>query len=357
MPLSAPSGSPPRTTVLVATPLETELVERIRAEVPEAEVLYEPDLLPTPRFPCDHAGAPFDPSPEQRRRFEALLSRAEVVLGVPGETPDALRALVERAPRLRWQQGMAAGAGQHVRAAGLDPDTLRRVRFTSSVGVHATQLAEWAALGLLYFTKDVPRLLRDKADRTWAHYPVRELRGQRVLVVGLGHIGREVARSARALGLHVTGVRRRPTADDLEHVDAMASLEELPDVVPTCDAIVLALPATEGTQGLFGADLVAAVPDGAVLVNVGRGSTVDEDALVDALRSGRLRGAALDVFATEPLPADSPLWSLDNVLISPHTSALSVRENERIVEVFVDNLHRFLGDRPLLNLIDVEQFY
>jgi phosphoglycerate dehydrogenase-like enzyme len=265
--------------------------------------------------------------------------------------------LVERAPRLRWLQGTAAGAGQQVRAAGLDEGTLSRVRFTSSAGIHATQLAEWAVLGLLYFLKDVPRLTRDKANRAWPHYPLPELRGRRVLVVGLGGIGQEVARGCRALGMHVTGVRRRPSPGDLDHVDAMASTDELATVVPRCDAVVLALPATAGTEGMFSAELVEAMPEGAILVNVGRGVTVDEEALIGALRSRRLSGAALDVFATEPLPTDSPLWELDNVLVSPHTAALSERENERLVEVLIENLHRFLDGRELVNVVDVEHFY
>jgi phosphoglycerate dehydrogenase-like enzyme len=347
-----------RTTLLVATPLEPELVDRIRREAPQVEVLFDPDLLSPPRYPCDHAGDPsFALSAEQEQRFDSMLERAEVVLGVPGETPASLRSLVERAPRLRWLQGTAAGAGQQVGRAGLDPSLLERVTFTSSTGVHATQLAEWAVLGLLYFTKDVPRLLRDRESRAWGHYPVRELGGRRLLVVGLGHIGREVARAARALGMHVTGVRRRPDDRDLEHVDETAALADLAQVVPRCDAVVLALPSTAATDGVFGADLVDAIPDGGVLVNVGRGTTVDEGALVRALRSGRLAGAALDVFATEPLPEDSPLWELDNVLISPHTAALSVHENERIVDVLVENLHRFLDGRPLRNVVDVEHFY
>ena len=353
--MSGPQGR--RTTVLVATPLEPELVDRLREEVPQAEIVFEPDLLPAPRFPSDHVGVPFAPTREQQERFEKLLAGAEVVLGVPGETPTALRSLVERAPRLQWLQGTAAGAGEQVRAAGLDADALSRVTFTSSVGIHANQLAEWAVLGLLYFLKDVPRLMRDKANRSWPHYPLPELRGRRVLVVGLGRIGQEVARSCRALGMHVTGVRRRPASGDLDHVDAMASVDELAAVVPRCDAVVLALPATPGTEGMFSAELVEAMPDGAILVNVGRGVTVDEKALIEALRSRRLAGAALDVFATEPLPADSPLWELDNVLVSPHTAALSERENERIVELLIENLHRFLDDRPLVNVVDVEHFY
>ena len=345
-------------TLLVATPLEPELVERIRREAPGVEVLFDPALLPAPRYPSDHRGDPtFRRTSAQQERLEELVRRADVVLGVPGETAAGLRDLVAGAPRLRWVQGTAAGAGQMVREAALDPDTLQRVTFTSSIGVHATQLAEWAVLGLLYFVKDVPRLLRDAETRSWPHYPVRELSGQRLVVVGLGHIGREVARCARALGMHVTGVRRRSSESDLSYVDEVAVLSDLPDVLARCEAVMLALPSTTATDGLFGAELLAAMPEGGVLVNVGRGTTVDEPALVAALRSGHLSGAALDVVATEPLPPDSPLWDLDNVLLSPHTAALSTQENERIVDVLLDNLHRLADGRPLRNVVDTQHFY
>jgi len=350
--------SPGRTTVLIATPVEEDLVQRIRDSVPGLEVLHDAALLPPARYPSDHAGDPaFRRDPDAQQRFGGWVERAQVTLGVPGETPEALRELVSRAAGLRWVQGTAAGMGQLVRAAALSAADLDRVTFTSSVGVHATQLAEWAILGLLAFTKDLSRLQRDKAARRWDHYAVRELAGQRLLVVGLGHIGREVARCARALGMRVTGVRRTPDERDLEWVDRTAPTADLADLVRQADAVVLALPATVETQGLFTADLIDALPERAVLVNVGRGSTIDEPALVAALREGRLSGAALDVTETEPLPADSPLWDLENVLLSPHTAALSTRENERITELFCDNLRRFQKGEPLRNEVDTALFY
>lgn len=339
------------TTVLVATPLEPELVERLRDAVHGIEFLFDADLLPPPRYPSDHRGDPsFRRGDEREARFEEWVARAEVTFGVPGETPEALHSLVARAPRLRWVQGTAAGMGQQVEAAGLDAADLRRVTFTSSVGVHAGQLAEFAVLGLLAFTKDLPRLVADRAAHRWDHYAVRELRGQRLLVVGLGHIGREVSRLAQGLGMDVTGVRRRPGADE-------RAVEDLAELVPECDAVVLALPATDATTGLFSRKLVDALPRHAVVVNVGRGTTVDEDALVAALEDGRLAGAALDVTANEPPPQDSPLWRLENVLLSPHTAALSTRENERIVDLFEQNLRAWRNGRPLTNVVDVEHFY
>lgn len=344
--------------IFIASPLEEDLVDRIRKEVRGVEVFHDPDLLPTPRYPSDHRGDPsFARTPEQDDTFWAAAERAVVAFGTPGESPAGLHELVDRAPHLRWVQGTAAGMGQQVHAADLTPEQLERVRFTSSVGVHAEQLAEWAVLGLLTFTKDLPRQLRDKAARRWDHYPVRELLGQRLLVVGLGHIGREVARDAMALGMQVTGVRRHPDAPDNGVVTDVRSLDDLPDLVQTADAVVLALPGTPATDGLFSRDLIDALPRHAIVVNVGRGTTVDEPALVDALKEGRLAGAALDVFATEPLPPDSPLWDLENVIISPHTVALSTRENERIVDLFIDNLRRFIAGDDLRNQVDTVHFY
>ncbi len=164
-------------------------------------------------------------------------------------------------------------------------------------------------LGLLAFTKDLPRLLNDRRSRNWDHHPVRELQGQRLLVVGLGHIGREVARCARALEMYVIGVRRTPSDSDLFFVDEVRGSSELADIVPGVDAVVLALPGTPETDGLFDADLINALPTHAIVVNVGRGTTIDQDALIDALRRHQLSGAALDVCSTEPPAPDNPLWT------------------------------------------------
>jgi len=345
------------TTVLIATPLEPELVRRIELDEPRAAVLYEPELLPPPRYPCDHRGADgFERDEAGERRWRELLDRAEVLFGIPGERPEELARVVREHSGVRWVQAMYAGAGQQVRAAGLTPEELERVAVTTTSGVHAGPLAEFAMLGLLAFTKDLPRLLRDKRRRHWDHYPVRELAGQTLLVVGLGEIGMEVARQASSLRMRVIGVRHRRGRRSrwLAEVHAAAAL---PGLLPRADAVVVALPGTLDTEGLFDREMIGRMRPGAVFVNVGRGSVVDERALTEALLAGHLAGAALDVFATEPLPIDSALWDLPNVLLSPHTAALSVRENERIVELFADNLRRYLDGDPLRNRVDPVRFY
>lgn len=342
--------------VVVATPLETELIERIRREVPEVTVHAEPDLLPPPRFPCDHRGDPrFHREGDDERRWWELLSRGEVFFGIPGDTPEGLAEVVRACPRLRWVQATSAGAGEQARLAGLAAAELERVRITSAAGVHAGPLAEFALFGMLAFAKDLPRLRADQEARRWDHYPMAELAGGTVLLLGVGGIGLEVARLSKAFGMHVLGVKRVP--DAAPYVDEMYELSALPDLVGRANAVVCALPATESTVGLVSRELLNALPQGAVLVNVGRGAVIDEEALADALSAGRLAGAALDVFTSEPLPADSPLWKLDNVILAPHTAALSVAENRRIVSLFIDNLRRYRLGKPLRNLVDTEHFY
>lgn len=329
------------TTVLIATPVEPELVERIRAVDDRLDVLFEPELLPQPRYPSDHIG---DPQWTRTGELERLIARAEILYGFPQEKPAQLAWAVRHAPGLRFVQCAFAGAGQQVAAADLTADELDRIVFTSSSGVHVTPLAEWSLFGILAFRKGLPQLQRDQRAKHWApHFPVDELKGATVLVVGLGAIGREVARLAEAFGMRVLSVRRNEG--------------DLDELLPQADAVVVTLPLTRETRGLLDRRRVGLMKPGAVFVNVGRGAVADEDALAEALRAGTLRGAALDVFSEEPLPESSPFWELENVIVSPHTAALSSRENERIVEHFCENLRRYLAGEPLLSRIDTDLFY
>ena len=330
--------------VVIATPLEPELVARLRAVDERLDVAYEADLLPTPRWASDHIGDPsFVRTPEQEARFTELVAGAEIVLGYPQEDPAQIAWLVRTAPELRWVQATFAGAGQQLSAAGLAREDVERITWTSSVGIHITPLGEWALFGILALTKDLPRLEADKRARHWAHYPVDEVRGTTVLVVGLGEIGGEVARHAEAFGMNVLWTRRNEG--------------DLDELLPRADSVVVTLPLTGETRGMFDRRRLGLLKPGAIFVNIGRGPVVDEEALIDALRSGHLRGAALDVYATEPLPADSPLWELDNVILSPHTAAQSIHENERIVELFADNLRRYLAGEELRSRIRTDLFY
>jgi phosphoglycerate dehydrogenase-like enzyme len=347
------------TQVLIASPLEAELAERIKAADPRAEVLFEPDLLPPARYPADHLGDPaFRRDPEAEARWQALLDRAEVLFGVPDDSADDLARVVTDLPKLRWVHATSAGAGEQVRKAGLLPEALERVAITTSSGVHAVPLAEFAIFGLLAVAKELPRFIEDQRARAWPEIrrPLRELAGQTLFLVGLGDIGRETARLGKAFGMRTVGFRRTEGPPP-EHVDEVHGPRRLAELAGRADAMVVSLPLTDQTAGLIDRATIEALPPSCIFVNVGRGGVVDEPALVDALRARRIAGAVLDVFATEPLPDDSPLWSLPNVLVTPHAAALSARENERIVELFVGNLRRYLDGRPLRNVVEPGVYY
>ncbi|TQM02085.1 D-2-hydroxyacid dehydrogenase [Pseudonocardia kunmingensis] len=346
-----------RLRVGVVTPLGEELCRLVEGLEPRLEMVRDQELLPPERYPADHHGDPsFVRDAARQRRFEDIIAGADALYGIPGEDPGVLRRAVEANPGLRWVHTMAAGGGAQVKAAGLSAEQLARVTFTTSAGVHSGPLAEYALLGLLAGAKNVPRLQADAARHEWPHrWLMGQLREQTVLVVGLGGIGREVARILSAFGTRVIGTSRRG-----EPVDGVAELvhpSELAAVVGRVDGIVVTLPGTAATEKLVSAEVLAAVRPGTTLVNVGRGTVVDEDALVGALRDGRIGFAALDVFTVEPLDAASPLWDLPNVLISPHNATLTPAEGRRIAELFADNATRLLDGLPLRNVVNTVEFY
>ena len=344
-------------TVVLATPLAPELRHLITDVDPRVQLWVDDDLLPPQLFPGDHVGDPaYQRTPEQRDAFDELLTRADVLYGIPDVNATLLARAVQANPKLRWVQTMAAGGGASVKAAGLSADDLERVVFTTSAGVHGGTLAEFALFGVLAGAKDLPRLQALKADHEWpARWAMKQVSEQTVLVVGLGGIGTRTAQLLHSLGATVLGVKR--TVEPVQFVDEVHPPAALADLVGRADAIVFTLPGTEATTGLYDAGLIAATKPGATIVNVGRGTVIDEPALIDALYSGHLGSAYLDVTAVEPLPVDSPLWDLPNVVLAPHTAALSDQEDERIARLFADNLRRFLAGDELVNVVDTTDFY
>jgi phosphoglycerate dehydrogenase-like enzyme len=287
---------------------------------------------------------------------------AEVYLGY-GVPADLLRA----GPGLRWAHSGAAGV-----RASLTPDMLERdILFTNSAGIHGPAVAETVVAYLLYFARGLDHAVESQRRRRWdpdtlggADSPVRELGRSTVGVVGLGGIGREVARRVLALGARVVATRRRPAegpglgaAAGAGDVELLAGEDALRRLLEVSDYVVLTLPETPRTRGLVGAEELGWMRSDAVLVNVSRGGLLDESALLDSLRDGRIRGAALDVFSTEPLPPDHPLRDAPNLLITPHTSAYTRHFWERESELILENLRRYLSGAPLLNMVDKREGY
>ncbi|MBI4539655.1 MAG: D-2-hydroxyacid dehydrogenase [Gemmatimonadetes bacterium] len=288
----------------------------------------------------------------------AAVADAEIYLGL-GVPASLLRA----GPRLRWVHTGTAGVG-----ASLSPELLARdVIFTNSAGVHGPPIADTVLAVILHFARGLDFAVRGQAEARWwstpfhgEDSPVREIAGGIVGILGLGGVGREVARRVTALGARVVALKRRPPArapEGMEGVEVLAGPEGLARLAREPDYLVLTAPETRETQGMIGPAFLSQMKPSTVLINVARGSLVDEDALVEALRTGRLRGAGLDVFRTEPIPPDHPLWRLPNVLIMPHVSACTPRYWERECALIEENLRRYLEGLPLLNVVDREAGY
>jgi len=332
--------------VLIASWLDQRHVDRIRAVEPHRiEVLYAPDLLPLPRYEADHHAPRRELSPDDLDRWRAMAGRALVSFEFDWDRPTEL---LRRAPDLRWVQSTSSGIGPQLVRLGLAGSPLV---VTNAAGIHAQPLAEFVLMAVLHFAKDVPRLTAWKAERRWQRYCGREVSGSRMLVIGLGKVGRRIAELSSALGIEVVGHRRSqgPLSPGVSRlIDAGGIDDELPEI----DYVVLAAPDTPETRNLLSRSRLAMLPARAVVINVGRGSLIDEAALIERLADGGIRGAALDVVAQEPLSADSPLWDLPNVIISPHSASTVAQENDRLVDLFVENLRRFIHGRELVNVFD-----
>ncbi len=336
-----------RVPVLIASWLDPAHAERIAAAEPDRiELIYEPELLPTTRYEADHHGPPRPLTEEQRRRWQEHLGRAEVAFEFDWERP---QELLRRAPRLRWVQATSSGIGPLVEKLSLASSSLL---ITNAAGIHAQPLAEFVLLAALYFAKEMPQIAEWKAQRHWERFCGHEVAGSRMTLIGLGRVGSRIAELSSAIGIRVTGHRRSPGGEVPPGVERVVDADGLDGVLPETDLLVIAAPDTPETANLFNRRRLELLPPRAVVVNVGRGSIVDEPALIELLQAGRLRGAALDVFAEEPLPVDSPLWAMPNVIISPHSASTVVQENDRLVDLFIENLHRYLDGRPLLNVFD-----
>jgi phosphoglycerate dehydrogenase-like enzyme len=281
---------------------------------------------------------------------DAECARAEVAFFSGDVFPDFARqffSAVRKAPRLKWMHVFNVGVDHPI----FDEMLARGVRLTTSAGSTAVPIAQTAVMGLLALARGFPRWLVAQRSRRWD--PERsvtpaDLQGQTAVIVGLGRIGAEIARLARVLGLKVIGVRRGPRREG-DPVDELHPPAALHGLLGRCDWLILACPLTPETRGLIGADALARLPRGARLINIARGEILDERALIAALESGQLAGACLDVFATEPLPPDSPLWDIPNVLVTPHNSAAAAGNDRRVLELFLDNLGRWHRGAELLN--------
>ncbi|HVY98880.1 MAG TPA: D-2-hydroxyacid dehydrogenase [Dongiaceae bacterium] len=264
--------------------------------------------------------------------------------------PNYPRAALMSAPSLKW---IAVGG------SGIDhlvPWDMAKLTVTNSAGVAAEAMAQYIIGGILHFTLDVPGFARRQRERAWdLAGKIETVTGRTLAILGLGHTGQSAARMAKGLGMQVVGIRARlaPTP----HVDRVEPMERLHAVLARADYVAVCLPKTPDTIGLLDAAAFQALKPGAILADVSRGGIVRQAALLDALRSGRVKGAVLDVFETEPLPQDNPLWDLENVIVTPHCSSVYDGWERRSVEMFCDNLDRWKRGEKLQNVVDPARGY
>jgi len=285
--------------------------------------------------------------------FERLAPDAQVIFNWAGNKR-LVQEVWKMAPRVKWV---------HSRAAGLDgllfPELVESpVPLTNGRGVFSQSLGEFVIGAALFFAKDFRRMMRNQAAGVWAPFDVEEIRGQTMGIVGYGDIGRACAQRAHAMGMKVLALRRRPELSDGDgFITQVYALDRLLDMIPECDYVVAAAPLTPSTRALIGEAAINAMKKTAVLMNVGRGPVVEEKALLSALQSGRIRGAALDVFENEPLADGHPFYKLENLLLSPHCADHTADWLEQAMQFFIEQFGRFAAGEPLLNVVDKKAGY
>ena len=274
------------------------------------------------------------------------------VLMLPWRLPADVRERILSLPSLKWIHSVSAGV-EHA----LD-EQLRQmdVILTNASGVFDLPIAETVVAYILMIVKQMPTFFRQQQAHVWKKRSLREAAGLTVGLVGLGSIGTEIARLCQGLEMRVIATRRHPE-EGAPHVDTLYPTDELHRLLEASDFVVIAVPLTEETRGMIGAEALRRMGKEAWLINIARGAVVDEKALIEALQEGQIAGAALDVFVEEPLPEDSPLWELENVIITPHNSWSTPHLKEREAALFLENLRHYLRDEPLRNVVNKELGY
>lgn len=249
---------------------------------------------------------------------------------------------------LKWVQSFSAGVNTHPLSYLKDNEIL----LTNTRGVHAPQMTDHIMGMILAFSRDFLPAIRHQKDRLWTYdFQLTELRGKELLIVGAGSIGQMLAKKAKAFEMRVVGLKRTP--EELRDFDVVLPLDDMMKAMETADYIVILAPLTKETRGMVGEDAFRIMKKNAVLINLGRGPLVEEEALLSALKEKRIRGAGLDVFHREPLPEESPLWDMENVLLTPHIGGFSDGANRRAVELMAENIKRFRRGEKLLNIVDL----
>jgi len=346
-------------TIFISTPLEAEHAERIRTvDSSRINLIYEPDFFPPLRYAADHRGVEgFRRTEEQDKKWLAYLKQADILWDFPNRLVYG-RAGLEVIPNVKWVQTTSSGVGMLIVKLGLqDSDLL----VTTARGVHAGPLSEFFLLGVLMHFKRLAFLKDEQNAHHWERYCGEELDGKTLAVIGVGQVGQRIAQVARFMGMRLLGMGAHMDAAKGSQLgfERMYAPGELLEMLPQADVVVMCVPHTPETENMIGQAAFEAMKDGVVFVNVSRGQTVDEPYLIKALESGKIGSAVLDVFATEPLPGNSPIWDIPNVLVSPHSASTVASENAKITDIFCHNLRCYLDEKidEMKNVLNKARMY
>jgi phosphoglycerate dehydrogenase-like enzyme len=310
--------------MVIAKNLHIDLVQQIKDIVPDWELVIGKD----------------------KEVWGPHLHEAEVIVGY--QLP------LETVSNLKWIQSSSAGINHFPIKHFIQNDIL----LTSANGVHAYPISETIFALLLGFTRKIHTYVKNQQEKIWHHGGIeQEIHEKTIGIIGVGAIGKETAKIAKAFGMKVLGIRQ--SCNPVENVDEMYTPDQLNLVLPQCDYVVVTLPLTKDTYHLFGSEQFKQMKPSAFFINIGRGALVHEKELVEALKNGEIAGAGLDVFEQEPLDKKSPLWELENVIITPHTAGSTEYYNQRVIEdIFIPNLKEYLaGNRPPINFVDYTKGY
>ena len=343
--------------ILVTFALEPDLIEQIKAVDPqriEISVLGQDQrqLLRGYRYPSERERAAV------AEGLQGAFAEADVVFGFWGaELHKAFTgegSITDVAPHLKWIQLTSAGADRLLDSGFIEGG----VTVTTVSGLHATPIGEYVLCQMLMFAKGASKFIRAQQKHEWVRYMPQELLGKTVGIVGMGHIGEEVARLAKAFGCRVIATRRSVTEPhSAGYADEVLPSKDVERLLRASDYVVLCVPLTSETRGMIAERQLRAMKRTAVLINIARGGVIVEADLVRAVTEGWIAGAGLDVFEHEPLPPESPLWDVENVILSPHISGGTEIYNQRAVDIFTDNLRRHLAGEPLRNVVDPARGY
>lgn len=319
------SGESPALTIVLNHPSAESYAQLIGKRFPQVRAIVAPDS----------------------DRLERHIGEADALLAFrfPVE-------VFEKAKKLRWFQCTGAGVDSML----VIRDRAAHITVTNARGIHGEIITDFVMAGVTMLHWDFRRFMREQVTRQWNQRVVAPLSEKTLGVVGLGSIGSTIARRAKSAGMTVIG-SKQDISLSVEGVDRIFASDALHDLLPLCDFLVLAVPGTADTKGLIGAAEIARMRRDAVLINIARGNVIVESELINALQSGAIAGAMLDVFEKEPLPQDSPLWDMPNVIVTPHVAGNPTNYTERVFTIFADNIERFLNRQSLKNVVDLGRGY